>query len=175
MLKASRISLKPLEERHLETTLSFVNNREIMLKINRVLPVTMLEHREWYSRIVTDKSQLVFAIETNDCIHVGNCGLKNIDPRSRKAELWIYLGLEYTVNKYGKEAIELLLEYGFYDINLNRIYLYVMDDNQVGQKFFSNIGFVKEGVFRQDVFLNGAYHDTIRMSLLKNEFNKRND
>jgi RimJ/RimL family protein N-acetyltransferase len=174
MLKGKSVVLKPLEEKNLADTLEWVNNLDIAISINRILPVTSLEHKEWYERLVKDKTQVVFAIERKkDKMHIGNCGLKNIDTRSHKAEMWIYLGEEYTGKKLGDEIVKLLVGYGFDFLNLNRIYLYLLENNLRAKKLYERIGFRIEGKFLQDAFIAGKYHDTIWMGLLRSDYFQR--
>src|SRR5512136_889066 len=93
MITEGRIRLRALEEGDLERTRAWVNDPEVARLVNRVAPVTTPEQREWFQRVVADPHQVIFAIEVRaDATHIGNCGLKGIDARSRKAELWMYLG-----------------------------------------------------------------------------------
>lgn len=173
MIKLDNIILNIFEEKHLEQTLKWVNDLVIMACINRVLPVTMSEHKEWYQNIIRDKRQVIFAIEdAGDGSHLGNCGLKDIDLRSKKAELWIYLGKDNISKGKGKNAVDALVRYGFDYLNLNRIYLYTLDFNKKAIRAFGKSGFLQEGVFRQDVYINGEYHDTVRMAVLRDERGK---
>jgi len=176
MNKQSRVDLVPFDPKYSTSTLAFVNNPEIMVLINRVLPVTVVEHEEWYRSIIFKKDFLIYAILGGDKReHIGNCGLKDIDDRSRKAELWVYFGLEFVEKGYGTEVIKLLTGYGFNSLNLNRIYSYCMDYNARAQKAFEKCGFIQEGVFREDVFIGGKYRDTVRMAILKKEYIKGNE
>ncbi|NLV17238.1 MAG: GNAT family N-acetyltransferase [Syntrophomonadaceae bacterium] len=171
MLENINIELNPFEEKHLERTLQWVNDIEIMNRINRVLPVTMFEHQEWFKKITLDSRQVVFAIENKATgNHLGNCGLRDIDYRSRKAELWIYLGSNYHRHGTGTIATQLLIDYGFSYLNLNRIYLYTLEYNEAAIRTFSHCGMVEEGRFRQDVFICNRYYDTIRMAILRSNY-----
>lgn len=173
MIEDDSIKLTTYEEKHFVKTIEWVNDLSIMMKINRVFPVTMVEHAEWFKKITFDKNQVIFAVETmGSKNYIGNCGLKDIDLRSRKSELWIYFGKDFIGNGNGKKAIKLLLKYGFEFLNLNRIYLYTLDYNQSAQKAFSACGFKVEGIFKQEVYINGCYHDTVRMAILRDEYER---
>lgn len=171
MFSKNGIKLAPFEEKHLEATLYWINDIDIAQRINRVLPVTMMEHLEWFRKITLDQSQLIFAIEeTKSKRHLGNCGLKNIDSRSHKAELWIYLGKDHSGKGAGVIATRNLIEYGFSYLNLNRIYLYTLAGNEPAIKTFTRSGMVEEGLFREDVFIANQYRDTVRMAILRREY-----
>jgi RimJ/RimL family protein N-acetyltransferase len=107
--------------------------------------------------------------------HIGNCGLHNIDWKNRVTEVGIMIGeKEYQGKGYGTEAMELLLKYGFETVNLNRIQLHVYDFNIRAIKSYTKIGFIEEGRMRQAQFKNGKYCDMILMSMLHEEWLKKN-
>lgn len=164
------VKLVPFETKHADRTLEWVNDPELMILMNRVKPVTHTEHLDWYENIV--RQSHIFAIIAGEH-HIGNCCLKdvNTDGRSRKAEIWVYIGDKESRGKgYGKQTVEKLLDYAFRSLNLNRVYLYLMAYNQAAHYLYLKIGFKEEGRFREDVFINGEYHDTIHMAILKSEW-----
>ena len=71
---------------------------------------------------------------------------------------------------YGTEATKLMLNHAFNNLNLNRIYLKVLEDNPRAIKIYDKCGFKKEGVLRSAVYKNGSYKNLIIMSILKEEF-----
>jgi RimJ/RimL family protein N-acetyltransferase len=172
MITEGRVRLRALEEDDLERTRIWVNDPEVACLVNRVAPVTAPEHREWFQRVAGDPHQVIFAIEiVADATHIGNCGLKGIDARSRKAELWMYLGSRDVWGKgYGTDACRALCRYGFERLNLRRIHLYTPAYNRRAVALYEKIGFKTEGVLRQEVFQGGQYHDAVVMGLLRQEF-----
>jgi RimJ/RimL family protein N-acetyltransferase len=172
MISEGRIRLRPLEEEDLERTRGWVNDPEVARLVNRVLPVSSAEQREWYRRVLADARQVIFAVEIlAEGTHIGNCGLKGIDSRVRKAELWMYLGDKSAWGKgYGTETCRALCRYGFERLNLHRIHLYTPVYNGRAVALYEKIGFTREGLLRQDVFQDGQHHDAVVMSLLRHEF-----
>ena len=76
---------------------------------------------------------------------------------------------------YGTEAARLIIGYGFNTLNLHRIYLRVFAYNKRGQRAYEKLGFVKEGVAREDHFFDGQYYDATTMSILENEWRNKNE
>jgi len=138
-------------------------------------PVTRRGCYRWYDDIRRDRTRVQFAIEQGKKgLHIGNCGLCDISERSKKAKLWIYIGVKRLWDKgFGREALEQLMSFGFEQLGLNRIYLYVVEDNSRAKRFYKAAGFKREGLFRQDTFLEGRFKNTIYYSMLKKEFEKR--
>ena len=172
MISEKRIRLRPLEEGDLDRTRAWVNDPEVARLVNRVAPVSAAEHRAWYQRVTGDRQQVIFAAELlADQRHVGNCGLKGIDPRVRKAELWMYLGERAIWGQgYGTEVCRALCRFGFARLNLHRIHLYTPAYNGRAVALYEKVGFKKEGLLRQEVFQDGRYSDAVVMGLLREEF-----
>lgn len=172
MLIGTTIALRPFEPRHFETSVRWVNDPEIARMVDRVRPVTREEEQTWYRRMLEDPTQVLFAVEMlKEERHIGNCGLKAIDARVRKAELWIYLGDKSIWGRgIGQEASRLLVRYGFQSLNLNRIYLYCPEYNDRALRLYQRCGFKPEGQLREDVFQDGRYWNAVRLSLLRSEW-----
>jgi len=101
---------------------------------------------------------------------VGVCGLKDMHSRNRHAELWIYLGDGQQRGRgLGRRALQLLTRYGFDQLNLHRIYLHVPAYNAAAQRAYQACGFREEGRDREHLYIDGAYHDAVRMGLLRTE------
>ena len=83
--------------------------------------------------------------------------------------VWIYLDKRCWNKGYGKEAVLLLLEFAFKSLNLNKVYLDVGAFNQKAVNIYKSLGFEKDGILRQDVYMNGQYIDVIRMSAIESE------
>ena len=73
---------------------------------------------------------------------------------------------------YGSEAIKLLLEFAFNQLNLNRIEIRVFSFNEQGIRCYKKCGFIEEGCLRQAVYIDGEYHDIIILSVLREEFDR---
>ncbi|MGV9141846.1 MAG: GNAT family N-acetyltransferase, partial [Promethearchaeota archaeon] len=71
---------------------------------------------------------------------------------------------------FGTEASKLLVDYGFNTLNLHRIELDVFEFNKRAIKAYKKVGFIEEGRKRKSHFENGAYHDRIMMSILREEW-----
>ena len=102
---------------------------------------------------------------------IGNCSLFRIDPVHRCATLGIVIGDKQQWSKgYGTEATRILVDVGIRTLNLNRIDLDVHEFNERGLRCYEKIGFVKEGEFREAVYADGLYYNTIRMGMLRDEW-----
>ena len=168
-----RIDLCPIRTEDVHVYQRWMNDPEISHFLNRVYPLTTEAELKWLERSAGETStQVILGIRLKDSrVLIGNCSLFNIDPVHRSACFGIVIGeKEHWSEGYGTEATKMMLEIGFRDLNLNRIYLDVHSFNERAKRCYEAIGFVKEGVFRQAIYADGKYHDTIRMGLLKDEW-----
>ena len=119
---------------------------------------------------------IVISKEDTTEILIGNCGIHNINWKNRVGESGTVIGENLYQNKgFGTEAMELLLEYGFATVNLNRIELNVYDYNSRAIKLYKKLGFTEEGRRRQFVWIKGSYHDAIMMGMLAEEWRDRKE
>ena len=78
----------------------------------------------------------------------------------------------YQNRGFGTKVTQILVDFGFRDLNLNRIYLDVFQNNKRAIKTYTKCGFVEEGVKRESVFINGEFINIVQMSILSKEFLK---
>jgi RimJ/RimL family protein N-acetyltransferase len=113
------------------------------------------------------------AILDQDGNHIGWVDLKNVDRLNKHAELGIAIGdKRYWGKGYGLSAMRKMLEYGFMQMDLNKIWLRVEVDNEKAIRSYKRIGYVEEGILRQDRLRKGVFVDRLRMSILKEEFDR---
>lgn len=102
---------------------------------------------------------------------LGEVVLNGIDFRSRGAGFRIALSsAEHFGKGYGSEATRLMLRYGFATLGLHRIELEVYAFNPRAIHVYEKLGFRREGVRRDALFMDGAFHDAIQMGILEDEF-----
>lgn len=107
----------------------------------------------------------------SDQTHIGNVYLLGIDQIARSAVFHLFISREYQGQSYGYQATQLALHHGFNDLNLHRISLTVLGDNQKARDLYEKCGFTLEGMARQACFKNGHYVDAFHMGVLRNEVN----
>ena len=130
---------------------------------------------EEYDKLTRSEKDIILAIiDKKSDKHIGNVGLYSINWVARSAEYRIIIGEKAFWNKgYGTEAANLILDYGFNKLNLNKMWLGVNAENKTAVKSYEKSGFVKEGLLREEIYRNGLYYNAIRMSILRKEFHGR--
>jgi RimJ/RimL family protein N-acetyltransferase len=73
----------------------------------------------------------------------------------------------------GRQAVTLLLTYGFRRMGLRKIELAVHDFNERAIRCYKACGFIEEGRLRGHALRDGVWHDTVRMGVFAPEFFSR--
>lgn len=117
-------------------------------------------------------SLLFFAIEIKDTGEIiGECGFHTWNHSHHRAELFYMIRNDDHKQKgYTTEAVEAVLDYGFNQMNLNRIEAYVAEWNTASVKLLFRQNFKKEGCLRGHYFTNGKFEDSDCYALLKAEW-----
>lgn len=112
---------------------------------------------------------VAFAIEA-DGKYIGHCGLHSFDKTARTCELGIEIGdRAYWGQGYGRDAVQLLLNYAFHHRNMNRVWLSTHSENERAIRCYRACGFVEEGRLRQHLWIDGRYVDRVIMGVLRDE------
>lgn len=171
MLHGEKVTLRAVTREDLERLAGFANDLEVELVGGGDPPVPRPFERieKDFERGVSDppRNGTNFAIEADgECI--GTCGLFNIDWTARHAELGVGIGdKDYWGKGYGREAVNLLLDYAFRLRNLRRVWLEVHAANERAIRAYRSCGFVEEGRMREHVWLGGRYVDNVIMGVLR--------
>jgi RimJ/RimL family protein N-acetyltransferase len=102
---------------------------------------------------------------------VGLVSLTNIDSVHRHAEFHILVGDSVPRGEgIGTAATVAMLRHGFLDLNLHRIYLFVLKTNPAAIRVYEKAGFRLEGTLREAAFKDGLFQDLLMMGMLSSEF-----
>ena len=175
MFEGERVYLRPLEKQDLPLRVKWVNDPEVHETLMFDYPISLASTEQWFARASGDESKRNFSIvfkETDQVI--GMTGLINIEVKHRRAQFYITIGeKQFRGKRIADEVIPLVLDYGFTELNLNKIYLYTITNNDRARKVYERNGFVQEGVLRQHYFCVGAFQDLYQHAILASEWQSR--
>ena len=114
----------------------------------------------------------LFMIKTQpQDVIIGQIEISEINRTSANGWLSISIGdREYWGKKYGVEAIQLMMDFGFTTLNLHRISLTVFSYNGRAIKAYQKVGFKMEGSEKEALWRDGKRWDIIYMGILKGEW-----
>jgi len=89
------------------------------------------------------------------------------------SDAWLGISIgdrEYWGKGYGTDAMRLMVQYGFIELNLRRISLGLHAYNERARKSYEKIGFKMEGRTRGDGLRDGVRFDSLWMGILREEW-----
>lgn len=163
------VYLRSLEVGDLEQTYKWHNDPALYESlVGTFRHVSRAADEEWLRKAQTYSTQdfnLAICL-THNSEHVGNIYLRDIDWVARRGEMHMFLGVPEQRSKgYGRASLRLLLKYAFEELGLERVYLFVLEDNEPAVKTYERCGFRVEGKLRRHAFKGGRHKDVLVMGI----------
>jgi diamine N-acetyltransferase len=164
------LRIRPIEENDLDKMVKLRADPAVWMTLGTIHMVSLRQQKEWYQRMLLDPSQGYYILCTEQIDFVGIVRMDEIDYINRSIRVGGDILPRYQRQGYGTRMMELLKSYCFDYLNMNRIWLLVLESNKPGIKLYRKTGFIEEGRQRQAIYRDGRYLDYIMMSILKQEF-----
>lgn len=168
MIKGRKVDLRAVVKEDLAHFKKWRSESWRMLRFG-YRPLTDLNQDEFFQKISTDKELIIFTVEAGCLEAVGYVQLYPIDWKNRKAEVGVIINKKYQGEGFAKEALQLIVQYGFKTLGLNKIYAEIFDYNPESIGLFEKVGFKLEGRLCQTHFWDGMFHDSLMYSILAGE------
>ncbi|MBN2238896.1 MAG: GNAT family N-acetyltransferase [Dehalococcoidales bacterium] len=177
MLQGEKVVLRPLRRTDLPYILKWFNDSDVIQYLSMYLPLTEMEEEEFFREAGTEENSdvqfQIDAIDNGTAVPIGGIGLDNRNIKDRNAEFGIVIGEKgYWSQGYGTEAAELIIRYGFEQLDLHRIHSWAFVFNERSLRMHRRLGFTEEGILREASFKNGRYYDHVVFGLLREEWQK---
>ncbi len=162
------IEFRHLDQRTAEWARCLHNDPDVLKMLTDPQIVTPEEQLVWLSKINNSSSSArwVVSCDGND---IGVVRIDQLDRHNKSVCVGLDIHKDFRGKGYAKSIYRELFNYYFYSHDFNRIWLSVAAYNDVALGLYRALGFVEEGVQRQALYKDGAYHDYITMSILKEE------
>jgi len=174
MLIGEKVMLEEIDSENIEQMRKWRNDPNLRRYFREYRYITKDMQDKWYSERGNNTNQchVYFQIiDKQEKTLIGCCGLHYIDWRIRSGEFGIFLGKSRGGGK-GKEAMLLLCDYGFKELNLHKIWAEVYDFNgAIG--IYRHIGFKDDGIIRDSQFCEGKYVNSHLISMLEDEWREK--
>ncbi|MFO8068692.1 MAG: GNAT family protein [Alkalibacterium sp.] len=148
---------------HLKQWMTWVDQVQSVEDIGEVTYKHLLEF--------TEQKAVHFVIMYEDEI-AGSVSIKDIDWSLRSAEIGYWLGSEYTGKGIMVRTVSSLLDYAFNKLNLHKIEIWAAEGNEKSRSIPERLGFVQEGMRRDNELIDGKYVNMIIYGLLKDEWHE---
>jgi [ribosomal protein S5]-alanine N-acetyltransferase len=176
-LATERLILRPLTLDDAPRFQQLAGRREIadtMVSIPH--PCSEQQAKDWitaHTDACAQGKSVIFAIESKQEMQlIGTAGLRDIDQEHCRAEMGMWIGVEWWGRGYATEAARAILDHGFESLGLNRIYDHHMVRNPASGRVLEKIGMMKEGLLRQPVRKWGKFEDVVVFAIVRDDWSK---
>ncbi|PBJ14626.1 GNAT family N-acetyltransferase [Flavobacterium sp. ACN6] len=173
-LKGDSIYLRALEPEDLEFIYAVENDQNIWEVSNTQTPYSRFLIKQYLENAhqdIYEAKQLRLAIcQDDDFPAVGLIDLFDFDPRNNRAGIGIVIQKnENKGQNIGSEALELLIKYAFYNLNLHQLYANIGVENAASIALFTKFGFEKIGIKKDWILHHNHYQDEAVFQLINKQ------
>lgn len=165
------MKIRKIEATDLVSRVDWMNNPMVYKTMHFVPPISLENTRKWFESNLNNTKRFDAAFEDEDNNLVAFGGLTNIDYTVRKAEFYVFVNPSMQGKGIGTSATRMLCKYGFDVLQLHKIYLYTNGSNVGAKKTYEKVGFVLEGVHREENIIAEQYENRLYYGLLAKDFN----
>ncbi|MGN7763483.1 GNAT family N-acetyltransferase [Paenibacillus sp. 22594] len=102
---------------------------------------------------------------------IGGCGIHVSEPR--QGEIGYCFNPLFWRQGYTSEAAAAVLDFGFRELDLHRVYATCRPENMGSAKVMQKLGMAYEGHLREHLWHKGKWHDSYLYSILKPEYEQQ--
>jgi len=178
MFEYNKVTFRAVEESDLHSLWFMRKDEEINSNLFTVFPISEVSQKKWLDGMLANQTNKVLMVDfdmksRNEPLGVvttiGCARLANIDFLNQNIEIGADIAGGHRGKGYGKHLYHALCSYCFDQLNMHRIYLYVLKENKVAIKVYKSVGFEVEATLKDYKFKNGKFQDVYLMTKFKDE------
>ena len=167
-LRGEVVTLRPMERDDVEFLTALVNDPTVRRSLAADRPIAQHDEREWIESANEDGGVHLLACADDE--PVGTVGLNEPNETWGVTELGYMIDPDHWGHGYATDAADRLCAYAFEERRLNKVFAEVYETNPASTRVLEKVGFEREGVHRQEAFVDGEYVDIYRYGLLASEY-----
>lgn len=176
-LSTERLSLRPLNEADVQSLFIIFSDAKVMRYMNTGPWPSSDKAHEMIAKDAVELPagmHLRLGLETKiDSKLIGHCSLFKWDTGCRRAEVGYGMASGAWGKGYMHEALTALLNFGFDEMQLNRVEADIDPRNAASAKSLERLGFTKEGLLRERWIVENEVSDSVIYGLLCSEWRSR--
>jgi len=177
LLRGRLVYLRPGEREDIPLFVRWLSDERTTRFLALRSPLGRAMEERWFDEVLDHhgRDRWFFVIcRLEDDRPVGSLDLHEIDQINGSAGIGIAIGDPADTSQgYGSDALAALLDFGFGELRLVRMWLDVYDFNEHARHVYERLGFVHEATFRHGLFRGGRFVDVQRLGILAEEWQLR--
>lgn len=177
MLRVTSVSeftsavLRPMNENDLKMVLAWRNHPKVRSYMYKQQEISLEDHTFWFEQMSQDPKRSLLVFESNGIA----CGFINIHEVAHGGiGDWGFYAAPDAPKGTGRELGVAALRYAFKMVGLHKLCGQVLASNERSIRFHLNLGFLREGVLRQQHYDGRFYHDILCFGLLATDWHQSN-
>ncbi|WP_414733594.1 GNAT family N-acetyltransferase [Acetobacterium carbinolicum] len=175
MIKGQLVNLTAIEKYDLDQLMAWRNQTGYRKYFREHREINNVMQTNWFeNKVINDPTTIMLAIrKSEDNELLGCCGLCYINWINGSADLSLYIGWNNTYIDeigYAEESCELLFQYAFSELRLNRIWTEIYEIDKKKDDLYQKIGMTRDGILRESYFYDGKYLDSYIFSVLRSDY-----
>ncbi len=169
-LTGKKIHLRALEPEDLDFLYTIENNESFWEVSSTQTPFSRFVLEQYivnsHQDIFEAKQLRLIIVDNISNINVGMIDLFEFNPLHKRAGIGILIIESEQHKGFASEAIELLINYSFNQLNLHQLFANITTDNTKSLELFKKLNFKKIGVKKEWIFSKGAFKDEVLFQLI---------
>lgn len=162
--------IRTMQVSDLDHVLAWRNEPQVRNMMYTRHEISVEEHHRWFEAASRDDSRylLIFELDSTACGFINLSRLRN----SPVAEWGFYLAPD-APRGTGRKMGVAVLDHAFDELGIHKVCGEAIAFNERSIRYHESLGFVREGVLRQQFFDGMGYHDVHCFGLLRDEWKAR--
>ena len=174
LVRGQHVYLRAGEHADVPQFVRWMNDARMARFLTRRAPMGQADEERWFERMVEQQGRegwfFVICLLEGDR-PIGTCGLFELEAINGSAGLGISIGDPTDWSRgWGTDALNALMDFGFGELRLERMWLDVYDFNTRARRSYDKAGFILEGILRHAHYHRGRHIDVHRMAILRDEW-----
>jgi diamine N-acetyltransferase len=173
MLEGKNLMLRALEPADIDFLFKWENDEKLWHLSNTIAPFSRFVLEQYvlnsHQDIYTNKQLRLMIdlknVEGNNPI--GSIDLFDFDPINKRAGIGVLIAEENRNRGYASEALDLLIDYCFTNLQLHQVYCNISSDNEASLQLFKKQKFDLIGIKKEWILVNDNWVDEYLFQLIK--------
>lgn len=171
MFAHKEISMRPVESQDLEKIRNLRNEQSTWQYLSDASLISESMQHQWFENLKLTLDERYYTVEQKTFGQfIGVIRTDQIDLRNRSIRVGCDIIPKERGKGFGTMTFEMLLKFLFIYHSYHRLWLCVLENNEVAKKLYKNVGFKEEGRLRAAIWREGKWMDYIVMSILEEEY-----
>ncbi|HEY1045725.1 MAG TPA: GNAT family N-acetyltransferase [Bacteroidia bacterium] len=176
-LETERLILRAITNDDCQAMFDLRSNPKLMKYIPRPLCVTLKDAETLLGKVIManeNRTNINWAMSLKDNPHMfGFMGFAKVHAEDHRAEVGYMMLESHFGYGYMREALKAVIDYGFDVMNMHTLQGIIDPENTASENILIHHGFVKEAHFKENVFFEGQYLDSVHYTLFRDTWASR--